>query len=99
MSASDIISTHGLATTESDLNPIDNLWDVLEKTLRSGPTLQINTRFRKNIYATLDNTCCDIAEAYRNDVTANACCNQSKRWSNEILEYVTFFFGRAVYLL
>ncbi len=24
---------------ESDLNPIGNLWDVLEKTLHSGPTL------------------------------------------------------------
>ena len=35
----DIILTHGLATTESRLNPIENLWDVLEKTLRSDPAL------------------------------------------------------------
>ena len=35
----DIILTHGLATTESRPDPIENLWDVLEKALRSGPTL------------------------------------------------------------
>ncbi len=27
---------------ESDLNPIENLWDVLEKTLHSGPTLSLS---------------------------------------------------------
>ncbi len=26
---------------ESDLNPIENFWDVLDKTLRSGPTSSI----------------------------------------------------------
>ena len=26
-------------TSRADLNPIENLWDVLEKTLQSGPTL------------------------------------------------------------
>ncbi len=30
------------------------------------------------MYAILDrNKCCDIAEAYRNDATANVCRNQS----------------------
>ncbi len=61
---------------ESDFNPIENLWDVLEKTLRCGPI--INTRSCRKMYATLDrNKCCDIAEAYRNNATANACRNQS----------------------
>ncbi len=43
------------------------------------------------MYATLDgNTFYDIAEAYRNDATANACRNQSK------ILVCDFFFGRAV---
>ena len=61
---------------ESDLYPNENLWDVLEKTLCSGLTLP-RSHWRK-INATLDrNKCCDTAEAYRNDTTANACHNQS----------------------
>ncbi len=61
---------------ESDLNPIENLWNVLEKTLHSGPTLP--SSIQEKINATLDgNKCCDIAEAYRNDATVNACRNPS----------------------
>ena len=53
--------------------------------------------------ATLDgNKSCDIAEAYQNNATVNACRNQSERRSNKILECVNFsfggdfFFGQAV---
>ncbi len=50
----------------------------VEKILRSGPTLPSSIQdLGKNINATLDgNTCCDIAEAYRNDATSNARSNQ-----------------------
>lgn len=59
---------------ESDLNPIENLWDVLEKTLHSGPTLPSPIQDLDEISMQLDgNKCSDIAEAYRNDATANAC--------------------------
>jgi len=62
-----------------DLNLIENLWDVVEKALRSGLTLPIiNTRSWGKINATLDgNKSCDIAEAYRNNAAPNKCRNQS----------------------
>ncbi len=61
---------------ESNLNPIENLWNVLEKTLQSGPTLP--SLIQEKMNATLDgNKRCDIAEAYRNDATVNACRNPS----------------------
>jgi len=50
-------------------NRIENLWDVLERPLRSGPTLPSSLQ---NLNATLDgNKCRDIAEAHRNNATAN----------------------------
>ena len=59
----------------SDLNPIEDLWDVLEKALLSGPTLPSSIQ---DLIATLDgNKSCDIAEAYRNNAIVNACRNQS----------------------
>ncbi len=65
-----------LQSPESDLNPIENLWDVMEKT-RIINTRSFNANFKK-MNATLDgNKCSDIAEAYQNDATANACRNQS----------------------
>ncbi|KAK1786370.1 hypothetical protein P4O66_017607 [Electrophorus voltai] len=61
-----------------DLNPIENIWDVLEKTLRSGPNLPSSIQdLGGKINATLDrNKYCYIAEACGKDATANACCNQ-----------------------
>ncbi|KAK1785449.1 hypothetical protein P4O66_018819 [Electrophorus voltai] len=60
-----------------DLNPIENLWDVLEKTAQWSKSPSISTRSWGKINATLDRSKCDFAEACGNDATANACYNQS----------------------
>ena len=53
-----------------------------------------NKILAKKINAILDgNKSWDIAEAYRNNGTANACRNQSKRQSSKILK-CDFFLGR-----
>ncbi len=54
----------------------------------------INTGSWRSIHATLDgNKCCDIAEAYRNDATANACL-KAVQWNIRVCD---LFFGRTVY--
>ena len=65
-----------MAWPPQTINPIENLWDVLEKTLCSGRLShdQHEQTWRK--ITTLDrNKCCDIA--YKNNATVNTCCNQS----------------------
>uniref|UniRef100_A0A8C9WIX7 Tc1-like transposase DDE domain-containing protein n=1 Tax=Scleropages formosus TaxID=113540 RepID=A0A8C9WIX7_SCLFO len=45
-----------------DLNPIENLWDVLEKTMQRSNSPIISARSWREMNATLDgNKCCDIA--------------------------------------
>ena len=52
----------------------------------------IKTRSWWKMNATLDgNKSCDIAEAYLNNATVNACRNKSVRLSNNMIECVTFF--------
>ena len=77
--AGDIIFTHGLATTESRPSPH---WESLgcagESFAQWSNSPIINTRSSRKMNATLDGKkSCDIAEAYRNNATANVCCNQS----------------------
>lgn len=59
----------GLQST--DLNPIDNLWDVLEKAVLSGLILPSSTQ---NLGVKLldVNKCCDIAKAYQNNAIIKA---------------------------
>ena len=54
----------------------------------------VNTKSGPKMNATPDgNKCCDIAYGCRNNATANALCNQSKRWSFAKGECATFWTG------
>ena len=73
----DIIFIHGLATTESRPEPH---WESLgcsgEGWVQRSDSTIINARSVWKINATLDgNKSCNVAEAYQNNDTANACCN------------------------
>ncbi len=58
------------------LTPL-RIFGMCLKTLRSGPTLPSSIQDLGEKIMQLGNKCCDIAEAYRNDATANECRNQS----------------------
>ena len=90
-----VVKELSMATTESWLYPIKSLWDG--KDWRNGSTPVINTKSQQKMNANLDgNKCCDIAQGCRNNATANALCNQSKRRSNEIQECATFLNRQCI---
>ncbi|KAK1792796.1 hypothetical protein P4O66_012704 [Electrophorus voltai] len=60
------------------LNPVENFWDVREKTLRSDPNLPSSIQdLREKFMQLWTEINVDIAEVCGNDATANACRNQS----------------------
>ena len=73
-----------------DLDSIENLWNVLENAFHCNLTLLLDLG-EKLIQ---DWTEINMRLQKLINASANVRHNQSQRWANKILEYVTFFLAR-----